>query len=126
MHSIPIPMHAAAFSAKLSTEELYSPLRETFDALETAAIHNSFLDWRSRRRSRVGPLSKTPCGISPRNNFPFGGVGASGRDHCHGREGFHTFSKRRPLFFLSRLTTIGLFKPPYGRLFDTFVSFLIG
>ena len=32
------------------------------------------------------------------HDLPFGGVGASGMGHYHGREGFDTFSKLRPVF----------------------------
>ena len=32
------------------------------------------------------------------HDLPFGGVGASGMGHYHGREGFETFSKLRPVF----------------------------
>ncbi len=33
------------------------------------------------------------------HDLPFGGVGASGMGHYHGREGFLTFSKLRPVFY---------------------------
>jgi coniferyl-aldehyde dehydrogenase len=59
------------------------------------------------------------------DSLPFGGVGQSGMGHYHGREGFDAFSKRKPVFFQSRFTSIGLFKPPYGRVFDMLVSALI-
>ena len=31
------------------------------------------------------------------NDLPFGGVGASGMGHYHGRDGFLTFSKAMPI-----------------------------
>ena len=33
------------------------------------------------------------------HDLPFGGVGSSGMGHYHGREGFITFSKLRPVFY---------------------------
>jgi acyl-CoA reductase-like NAD-dependent aldehyde dehydrogenase len=59
------------------------------------------------------------------DSLPFGGVGMSGMGHYHGREGFETFSKMKPVFHQSRLNTIGLFKPPYGRLFERLVKVLL-
>jgi coniferyl-aldehyde dehydrogenase len=59
------------------------------------------------------------------DDLPFGGVGASGMGHYHGREGFETFSKKKAVFVQARLNAIGAFKPPYGKLFDALVRFLI-
>ncbi len=47
-------------------------------------------------------------------SLPFGGVGASGMGHYHGRWGFDTFSKLVPVFRQSRLNGMALFLPPYG------------
>ena len=47
-------------------------------------------------------------------DLPFGGVGASGMGHYHGRWGFDTFSKLTPVFRQSRLNGTKLFLPPYG------------
>jgi acyl-CoA reductase-like NAD-dependent aldehyde dehydrogenase len=57
--------------------------------------------------------------------LPFGGVGPSGMGRYHGREGFETFSSRKAVFRQSRLNTIGLFKPPYGRRFERLLDFLL-
>ncbi|EXI82292.1 MAG: Coniferyl aldehyde dehydrogenase [Candidatus Accumulibacter appositus] len=51
------------------------------------------------------------------DDLPFGGVGPSGMGRYHGFEGFETFSAKKGVFRQSRLSAIGLFKPPYGRLF---------
>ena len=37
------------------------------------------------------------------HDLPFGGVGESGMGHYHGDEGFHTFSKLRPVFYQGRV-----------------------
>lgn len=50
------------------------------------------------------------------HTLPFGGVGPSGIGHYHGRWGFDTLSKLKPVFRQSRLNAIGLFGPPYRPL----------
>ncbi|HRD93000.1 MAG TPA: coniferyl aldehyde dehydrogenase [Accumulibacter sp.] len=52
------------------------------------------------------------------DDLPFGGVGPSGMGCYHGFEGFQTFSARKGVFRQSSWSGIGLFKPPYGVLFD--------
>ena len=47
------------------------------------------------------------------HDLPFGGVGASGMGHYHGREGFLTLSKLRPVFRQGPWRTLDLFLPPY-------------
>jgi acyl-CoA reductase-like NAD-dependent aldehyde dehydrogenase len=58
-------------------------------------------------------------------NLPFGGVGPSGMGQYHGREGFEAFSKPKAVFRQSRLNTMGLFKPPYGKRFERLIEFLL-
>jgi coniferyl-aldehyde dehydrogenase len=58
------------------------------------------------------------------HDLPFGGVGESGMGHYHGREGFETFSKLRPVFHQSRWATTRLLAPPYGKLADRMLAFL--
>ncbi|EXI66873.1 MAG TPA: coniferyl aldehyde dehydrogenase [Candidatus Accumulibacter phosphatis] len=57
--------------------------------------------------------------------LPFGGVGPSGMGCYHGFAGFETFSVRKAVFRQSRLSAIGLFKPPYGALFDRLTRILL-
>jgi coniferyl-aldehyde dehydrogenase len=59
------------------------------------------------------------------DELPFGGVGASGMGHYHGFEGFLTFSKLRPVFTQSRFSTAALLVPPYGKLVDRLLTFLL-
>jgi len=47
------------------------------------------------------------------DTLPFGGVGASGMGHYHGRWGFDTLSKLKPVFRQSRMNAMSLFLPPY-------------
>lgn len=57
-------------------------------------------------------------------DLPFGGVGASGMGHYHGREGFETFSKLRPIFEQSRWSLGHLLYPPYGARLEALLKFL--
>jgi len=57
-------------------------------------------------------------------NLPFGGVGPSGMGHYHGRAGFDTFSKLKPVYFDGRLSASSLLLPPYGRKFRAILRLL--
>ena len=59
------------------------------------------------------------------DDLPFGGVGASGMGHYHGREGFETFSKRKAVFRQSRLNGLKLFRAPYGGRFERMLRLLL-
>ena len=48
------------------------------------------------------------------NEFPIGGVGASGMGSYHGHAGFLTFSKAMPVLYQSRINAMKLLDPPYG------------
>jgi len=58
------------------------------------------------------------------HDLPFGGVGASGMGHYHGREGFETFSKLRPVFYQARFSSLKFLMPPYGKFADRMLAFL--
>ena len=58
------------------------------------------------------------------HDLPFGGVGASGMGHYHGREGFETFSKLRPVFYQARFSTLKFLMPPYGKFAERVLAFL--
>ena len=58
------------------------------------------------------------------HDLPFGGVGDSGMGHYHGKEGFQTFSKLRPVFYQARFSSLKLLAPPYGRFADKLLAFL--
>jgi coniferyl-aldehyde dehydrogenase len=60
------------------------------------------------------------------DDLPFGGIGASGMGAYHAREGFDAFTKKKPVFRQARINTTGLFRPPYGKLVDRMLKFLIG
>ena len=57
--------------------------------------------------------------------LPFGGIGASGMGAYHGRAGFETFSHLKPVFVQSRINSMGLLAPPYGKVFERIVGVLL-
>ena len=60
------------------------------------------------------------------HDLPFGGVGPSGMGHYHGREGFETFSKLRPVFQEGFLSPVQAFmQPPYTRFSRLIVDFML-
>ena len=56
--------------------------------------------------------------------LPFGGVGASGMGAYHGERGFLAFTQEKPILHQSRFNGIALFRPPYGRRFETLLALL--
>ena len=58
-------------------------------------------------------------------HLPFGGVGPSGMGSYHGRAGFETFSKMKPVFHQSPVNGMFLFKPPFGKRFDSLIKLLL-
>jgi len=69
-------------------------------------------------------INETLMHIS-QESLPFGGVGPSGMGAYHGRFGFETFSKMKPVFHQSSLNGLHLFKPPFGKRFESLISFLL-
>jgi coniferyl-aldehyde dehydrogenase len=58
-------------------------------------------------------------------SLPFGGVGPSGMGSYHGQEGFETFSHKKGVLLQSRISTTSLVRPPYGRVFQSLMKFLV-
>jgi len=124
-------------------EEIFGPIlpvlifRELEDALRYVNDHAHplalyYFDHDARRVDRV--LSATTSGgvtvndvifHIAQNNLPFGGVGASGMGHYHGRAGFETFSKKKGVFLQSRFGALKFLRPPYGPLADRLLRFLL-
>jgi hypothetical protein len=59
------------------------------------------------------------------DDLPFGGVGPSGLGAYHGVEGFRTFSHRKAVFDTGRWNGGGLLRPPYGRLTDFILRWML-
>jgi len=60
------------------------------------------------------------------DDLPFGGIGPSGMGAYHAKEGFDSFTKKKPVFRQARLNTTGLLRPPYGKTVDRLLKFLLG
>ena len=60
------------------------------------------------------------------DDLPFGGVGPSGMGHYHAREGFEALTKKKPVFYQSRINAMGMLRPPYGKTLDVLLKFLVG
>jgi len=123
-------------------EEIFGPLLPVlpYDTLQEAI---AFINRRERplalywfgreRRNCTKVLRSTISGgvtindalwHAAQENLPFGGVGASGSGAYHGEHGFLAFSKQKPIYQQARLNGFGLFRPPYGRVFDMLAGFL--
>ena len=123
-------------------EEIFGPLLPVvpYDTLQQAI---AFINQRERplalywfgkeRRNCTKVLCSTISGgvtindalwHAAQENLPFGGVGASGIGAYHGEHGFLAFSKQKPIYRQARMNGFGLFRPPYGRVFDTLAGFL--
>ena len=119
---------------ELMRDEIFGPLLPLvpYDKLEDAVAfinarpHPLALYWFDHDRVRTATtLRQLPAGgVSvndtllhiAQDSLPFGGVGASGMGHYHGRWGFDTFSKLKPVFYQSRFNGMALFLPPYRPL----------
>jgi coniferyl-aldehyde dehydrogenase len=60
------------------------------------------------------------------DDLPFGGIGPSGMGAYHAREGFDSFSLKKPVFRQARLNATRLLRPPYGKLIDRMLKLLVG
>jgi coniferyl-aldehyde dehydrogenase len=61
----------------------------------------------------------------PQDDLPFGGVGASGFGAYHGIEGFRAFSHQKAVFEVGRWNGGALLRPPFGRLTNLILSFML-
>lgn len=59
------------------------------------------------------------------DDLPFGGIGASGMGAYHGREGFLTFSHSRAVMYEPRFNLPTFLRPPYGRLTERLLRWLL-
>ncbi len=79
-------------------------------------------------------LNKTQSGSAGINDtviqiaspyLPYGGVGCSGLGRYHGRKSFETFSNMRSVIVKSNLLDISLRYPPYNKLKEKVISFIM-
>jgi coniferyl-aldehyde dehydrogenase len=128
---------------KVMQEEIFGPilLVKPYDQIDDAIkyINNRprplalYLFTKSKRvMDRV--LSRTISGGVSINDtimhnavddLPFGGVGPSGFGHYHGREGFNTFSKMKPIFERTGPRTDRFLRPPFKQIHDFLLTVLL-
>ncbi|WP_394167279.1 coniferyl aldehyde dehydrogenase [Photobacterium piscicola] len=58
-------------------------------------------------------------------DLPFGGIGHSGMGHYHGREGFESLSKMRPVMHQAEFCSGKYFYAPYGKIGKRLINFII-
>jgi coniferyl-aldehyde dehydrogenase len=125
-------------------EEIFGPILPifTYEKLDEAIAYVNdhprplalyYFDNNQRRIDRV--LRETVSGGVAINDvmtqvaqsdLPFGGVGASGMGSYHGREGFETFTKKKPVFYQSRISATTMLRPPYAERIDWVLKALLG
>lgn len=59
------------------------------------------------------------------HELPFGGVGHSGIGAYHGKIGFERFSHMKPILVQPKINAMNLLQPPYGVVFNKFMSMFI-
>ncbi|MBX3192183.1 MAG: coniferyl aldehyde dehydrogenase [Labilithrix sp.] len=128
----------------LMQDEIFGPILpiRTYETLDDAIAYVNdhprplalyFFDHDQRRIDKI--LRETISGGVAINetlihfaqdDLPFGGVGASGMGHYHAREGFEAFTKKKPVFYQSRINGTKLLRPPYGKNIDFALKMLLG
>jgi coniferyl-aldehyde dehydrogenase len=58
-------------------------------------------------------------------DLPFGGVGSSGMGAYHGIEGFKSMSHAKGVFTQANVNFTDMFRPPYSKLFDFLLKFVL-
>jgi acyl-CoA reductase-like NAD-dependent aldehyde dehydrogenase len=133
----------AKAASSLMCEEIFGPLLPlvTYDNIDEAI---DYVNARARplalyyfghdRNEQESILNRTVAGGVSVNEtimhvsqeaLPFGGVGPSGMGAYHGKYGFDTFSKLKPIFHQSRFNSLFLLKPPYGKRIDALLKILM-
>lgn len=128
----------------LMQEEIFGPILPilTYEKLDEAIDYVNdhprplalyYFDHDQRRVDRV--LRETVAGGVTVNDvmlhvvqadLPFGGAGPSGIGSYHGREGFETFTKKKPVFYQSRISATSMLRPPYAERADWLLRQLVG
>lgn len=142
---LPLAVTGVQDNMLLMQEEIFGPLLPVvlYDRFEDAIAHVNrhtrplALYLFTKDESRIDAVLKqtTSGGVVVndvmlhvvQNDLPFGGVGASGMGHYHGKEGFETFSKSKGVLYQSRFNAAALIRPPYGNgRLQRLALFLIG
>ncbi len=128
----------------LMQEEIFGPILpiRTYETLDEAIAYVNdhprplalyFFDHDQKRIDKV--LRETIAGgvcinetmlHVAQDDLPFGGIGASGTGAYHAKEGFDAFTKKKPIFYQSRINGSALLRPPYGPKIDFALKMLLG
>jgi acyl-CoA reductase-like NAD-dependent aldehyde dehydrogenase len=130
-------------SMKVMQDEIFGPILPVmaYDKLDDAVDYINahprplalyYFDYDKRRiQYMLGHTISGGVGLNEtvmhvgQDDLPFGGVGPSGMGHYHGREGFETFSKMKPVFAQSRLNGVFLLRPPYGKRVEALLKLML-
>ncbi|HVH41774.1 MAG TPA: coniferyl aldehyde dehydrogenase [Labilithrix sp.] len=125
-------------------EEIFGPILpiSTYETLDEALAYVNdhprplglyYFDNNQRRIDRVlretvsgGVTINDVCLHFAQSDLPFGGSGHSGMGSYHGREGFETFTKKKPVFYQSRISGMPMLRPPFGGRIDWMLKTLLG
>ena len=128
---------------RLMQEEIFGPILPVvpYDRLEEAI---AYVNARPRplalyyfgfdRTAQAQVLARTTSGNVTLNetllhyaqdDIPFGGIGPSGMGAYHGIEGFRAMSHAKGIFAQSRLNGADIIRPPFGKLFERVVAYLM-
>lgn len=139
----PTLLLGASDEMQVMREEIFGPILPViaYDTLDDAiAFVNAhprplaLYVFSDRRDAIEGVLTRTISGNVTVNDtllhyavddLPFGGVGSSGMGAYHGEEGFKELSHAKGVFIQSRRNLAGLLRPPYRRLTDIVLSYLL-
>lgn len=128
---------------QIVSEEIFGPILYVvpYDSLEEASDYVNrrprplalyyFDNDRARIRDFLGRTISGTAAVNDtvlqfvQESLPFGGVGASGMGVCHGYEGFRELSHARPVFYQAGINAGSMVYPPYGKLFERIMGFLL-
>jgi coniferyl-aldehyde dehydrogenase len=140
---VPTLLLGATPEMQVMQEEIFGPILPVlaYDAIEDAIAYVNarprplaLYVFSDRRDVITAVLTRTISGNVTVNDtllhyavedLPFGGVGASGMGAYHGEEGFKQFSHAKGVFVQSRWNLAGLLHPPYRKLTDAIISYLL-
>ena len=138
----PVALTGVSDSMRVMQEEIFGPLLPIvgYDSIDEAIAYvnarprplalyyfgaaDSDLDAVLARTVSGGVTVNNTAFHVVQESLPFGGVGPSGMGHYHGRAGFDTFSKLKPVYLDGRLSASSMLLPPYGRKFRAILRLL--
>ena len=133
----------APLDSRLMQEEIFGPVLPmvAYDDLDQAlqliaalprplALYHFDHDRTRTRRviaaQLAGGVNVNDCLLQfGQTHLPFGGVGPSGMGQYHGHAGFLAMSKQLPIMYQSRWPSWALMRPPYGKLAERLIGWLV-